>query len=140
VAVAVAVAVAVVVSGGLGSGVVSGGLGSGVSSGLVFSTVFGSGFFSVLGAWVVSSTAVGPRSELGSLVNKEPPPAKKAASADSKNTNTILIIHRRARPHLEVLEATDHNLSHLFSPSTNVKVLVYLLTPPNARAKSSPRG
>jgi hypothetical protein len=154
VAVAVAVAVAVVVSGGpgsgvvsggagsgvvsggLGSGVVSGGLGSGVSAGMVFSTVFGSGLFSVLGAWVVFSTAVGPRSDVGggSLFNSDP--AKKAASADSKNANTILIIHSRARPHLEVIEATDHNPSHLFSPSTNVKVRVYLLTPPNARAKT----
>jgi hypothetical protein len=107
VAVAVAVAVAVDVSGGLGSG---------VAARMVFSTVFGSGFFSVLGAWVVSSTAVGPRSDVGggSLFTSDP--AKKAASADSKNTNTILIIHSRARPHLEVLEATDQNLSHIFSP------------------------
>jgi hypothetical protein len=149
VAVDVAVAVAVVVSGGpgsgvvsggLGSGVVSGGLGSGVSAGLVFSTVFGSGLFSVLGAWVVSSTVVGPRFDVGRGSPFNSDPAKKAASADSENTNTILIIHSRARPHLKVLEATDHNLSRIFSPSTNVKVLVYLLTPPNARAKIHQRG
>ena len=116
--VAVDVAVAVVDSGSLGSRVVSGGLGSGVSAGMVFSTVFGSGLFSVLGAWVVSSAAVGPRSDVGggSLFTNDP--TKKAASADSKNTNTIPIIHSRARPHLEILEATDHNLSRLFSPST----------------------
>ena len=126
VAVDVAVAVAVVVSGGvsgfgvvsggLGSGVVSGGLGSGVSAGMVFSTVFGSGLFSVLGAWVVSSTAVGPRFDVGRSSPFNSDPAKKAASADSENTNTILIIHSRARPHLKVLEATDHNLSRIFTP------------------------
>jgi hypothetical protein len=144
VAVAVAVAVAVVVSEGPGSGVVSGGLGSGVgsgvSAGMVFSTVFGSGLFSVLGAWVVSSAAVGPRSDVGGGSLFISDPTKKAASADSKNANPILIIHNRARPNLEALEATDHNPSHLFSPSTNVKVLVYLLTPPNARAKIHQRG
>ena len=45
----------------------------------------------------------------------------------------ILIIHSRARPHLEVLEVTDHNLSRIFSPSTNARV--YVLTAPNARVK-----
>src|SRR5918994_6795022 len=107
---------------------------------VVFCSVFGWGLFSGLGAWVVSSAAVGPRSDVGggSLFTNDP--TKKAASADSKNTNTILIIHSRVRPHLEVLEATDHNPSHLFSPSTNVKVLVYLLSPPNARAKIHQRG
>jgi hypothetical protein len=39
-----------------------------------------------------------------------------------------------------VLETTDHNLSRIFSPSTNIKVDVYVLTPPNARAKIHPRG
>ena len=104
-----------------------------------FCSVFGSGLFSVLGGWVVSSTAVGPRSYVGggSLFTSEP--AKKAVSADRKNTNTIVIIHSRARPHLEVLQATDHNLSRLFSPSTNVKVDVYVLKAPNARAKIHPR-
>jgi hypothetical protein len=83
-----------------------------------FCSVFGSGLFSVLGGWVVSSTAVGPRSDVGggSLFTSDP--AKKAVSADSKNANTILIIHSRVRPHLEILEATDHNLSRIFSPST----------------------
>jgi hypothetical protein len=51
----------------------------------------------------------------------------------------MLIIHSRARPHLEMLEATDHNLSRIFSLSTNVKVDVYVLTAPNARAKINPR-
>jgi hypothetical protein len=104
-----------------------------------FCSVFGSGLFSGLGAWVVSSAAVGPRSDVGggSLFTSDP--TKKAVSADRNNTNTILIIHSRARPHLEVLQATDHNLSRLFSPSTNVKVDVYVLTAPNARAKIHPR-
>ena len=88
---------------------------------MVFSTVFGSGLFSVLGAWVDSSTAVGSRSDVGGSSLFISDPAKKAVSADSKNTNTMLIIHRRARPHLEILEATDHNLSRIFSPSTNVQ-------------------
>src|SRR5215217_8962798 len=51
----------------------------------------------------------------------------------------MLIIHSRARPHLEMLEATNHNLSRIFSLSTNVKVDVYVLTAPNARAKIHPR-
>jgi hypothetical protein len=128
----------VVVSGGSGSGVVSGGLGgSGVSAGVVFSTVFGSGLFSVLGAWVVSSTVVvDPRSDVGGGSLFKNDPAKKAASADSKNTTTTLISHSRARPHLEMLQATDHNPSRIFSASTNVKAYVYVLTAPNARAKT----
>ena len=106
---------------------------------VVFCWVFGSGLFSVLGAWVVSSAAVGPRSDVGGGSLFISDPAKKAASADSENTNTILIIHNRARPHLEVLQATDHNLSPIFSPSTNARVYVYVLTAPNARAKIHPR-
>jgi hypothetical protein len=64
---------------------------------------------------------------------------RKAAGAERKNPRAAATIHSRVRPHVEVLQATDHNLSRMFSPSTKVKAYVYVQTLPDARAKIHPR-